>query len=297
MNKLPLAKRVQILSMLVEGASMRAVSRVADVSINTVTKLLESAGEACIALHDEKVRNVPSKRVQCDEIWSFNYCKRVNVEKAKAAPEGAGDVWTWTALDSDSKMIVSYYVGSREGESAREFMQDLSDRLANRIQLTTDGYAPYRNAVDLTFGNNVDFAQLVKVYSASPGGAGPERKYSPGVCVGARKVAVYGLPDGAHVSTSHVESHNQKMRASMRRFTRLTAAHSKKLANHCHMLAIYFAFYNFVKVHTTLRMSPAMAAGVETKLWSMTDIVNYMDAIEPAPAKRGPYKKQAEISK
>jgi IS1 family transposase len=295
MNKLPLEKRVQILSMLVEGSSMRAISRVADVSINTVTKLLEDAGEACIALHDEKVLNVASKRVQCDEIWSFNYCKKINLAEAKAAPEAAGDVWTWTALDSDSKLIVSYYVGPRTSESARDFMQDLADRLANRIQLTTDGFGAYRNAVDMSFGKNVDFAQLVKLYTASPE-TGPERKYSPSVCIGARKVAVYGLPDGDHVSTSHVESHNQKMRASMRRFTRLTAGHSKKFANHCHALALYFAYYNFVKVHSKVRTSPAMAAGIETRLWEMKDIAELIDARAPKPGPRGPYKKRQEIS-
>lgn len=292
MNKLPLETRVQILSMLVEGCTMRGISRMTGVSINTVTKLLENAGETCIALHDEKVQNVAAKRIQCDEIWSFNYCKKVNLPKAKTPPAHAGDVWTWTALDSDSKLIVSYFVGNRDGESARFFMGDLADRVSDRIQLTTDGYGPYRNAVDVSFGNHVDFAQLVKLYSQTPDVKGPERKYSPGICVGARKVAVYGMPDGDHVSTSHVESHNQKMRANMRRFTRLTAGHSKKFANHCHMLALYFAYYNFVKVHSTLRMSPAMAAGIEMRLWEMSDIVAEIDARAEAPKRPATYRRR-----
>lgn len=292
MNKLPLEKRVQILSMLVEGSSMRAVSRVADVSINTVTKLLEDAGEACIALHDEKARNVKARRIQCDEIWSFNYCKKIALSTAKAAPEKAGDVWTWTALEADSKLIVSYLVGDRTSEYALEFIGDLADRIVDRPQITTDGLASYIGAVDEIFGVDVDFAQLIKTYSESPD-KGPERKYSPGICTGAYSKAITGKPDPKHVSTSLVESHNQKIRQHMRRFTRLTAGHSKKFANHCHALALYFAFYNFVKVHSAIRMSPAMAAGIESKLWSMTDIVAYMDAREAQPKKRGPYKPRA----
>jgi len=292
MNKLPLETRAQILTLMVEGSSMRAISRITGVSINTVAKLLEDAGEACVAHHDSAVRGLQSKRIQCDEIWSFNYCKKVTLKTAKAAPEGAGDIWTWTAIDADSKLIVSYLVGSRDRECARDFMDDLSDRLENRVQLTTDGFSAYRNAVDMTFGNNVDFAQLIKLYSATPD-VGPAKKYSPGICTGTRKVPVYGLPDRAHVSTSYVESHNQKMRQNMRRFTRLTAGHSKKAANHLHMLALYFTFYNFVKRHTSLRMSPAMAAGIETKLWEMSDIVALVDARTPVPGLRGPYKKSS----
>jgi IS1 family transposase len=291
MNKLPLETRIQILSLLVEGSSMRAISRVTGVSINTVTKLLEDAGEACIALHDEKVRNVKSRRLQCDEIWSFNYCKKIKVPTAKAAPAKAGDVWTWTALDSDSKLIVSYFVGDRDGEHALAFIGDLGSRLVDRPQITTDGLASYVTAIDEIFGLDVDFAQLVKVYSEAPD-KGPERKYSPGICTGAFAKRVTGKPDPDHVSTSHVESHNQKMRQHMRRFTRLTAGHSKKFANHCHALALYFAYYNFVKVHSKVRMSPAMAAGVETRLWEMNDLVAYMDARAPKPGPRGPYRKR-----
>lgn len=289
MNKLPLEKRVQILSMLVEGSSMRAISRVCDVSINTVTKLLESAGEACITLHDEKVRNVKSKRIECDEIWSFNYCKRASLPTAKAAPADAGDVWTWTALDRESKLIVSYLVGGRDAGYATEFMQDVADRVANRIQLTTDGHNAYLSAVEGAFGLDVDYAMLIKHYGETPD-AGPEKKYSPGVCTGITGKKIQGRPDARYVSTSFVESHNQKMRQHMRRFTRLTAGHSKKFANHCHALALYFAFYNFIKQHSTLRVSPAMAAGVTDHLWEMSDIVALIDGANP-PRKRGPYRK------
>jgi IS1 family transposase len=291
MNKLPLGSRIQILSMLCEGSSMRSITRITGVSINTVSKLLETAGEACIALHDEKVRNVKSRRLQLDEIWSFNYCKKVVLSTAKAAPEKAGDVWTWTALDADSKLIVSYLVGDRDGEHALEFIGDLYNRIEDRPQITTDGLNSYISAINEIFGTEVDFAQLIKTYSEAPD-RGPQRKYSPGICTGAYSKRFRGNPDPAHVSTSLVESHNQKMRQHMRRFTRLTAGHSKKFANHCHALAIYFAFYNFVKVHSTLRMSPAMAAGIETRLWEMKDLVEYIDAREPPPKKRGPYKQR-----
>jgi IS1 family transposase len=298
MNKLPLETRTQILSLLVEGSSMRAISRVTGVSINTVTKLLEDAGEACIALHDEKVRNVKSKRVECDEIWSFNYCKRASLPTAKAAPADAGDVWTWTALDRDSKLIVSYLVGGRDAGYATEFMQDVANRVSTRIQLTTDGHKPYLEAVDGAFGLDVDYAMLIKTYGETPDLGGPERKYSPGICTGVKGKKVTGRPDARYVSTSFVESHNQKMRQHMRRFTRLTAGHSKKFANHCHALALYFAFYNFVKQHSTLRMSPAMAAGVETQLWEMSDIVALIDARAEAPKRPATYRKTngAEIS-
>lgn len=279
MNKLPLAKRVQVISALMEGAGVNATVRMTGVSKPTILKLVTDLGYACADFHDRHVRNVPAKRVQCDEIWTFNYCKKVNLEKAKAAPDKAGDAWTWTALDSDSKLIISYHVGERSRVGARAFMGDLSGRVAGRIQLTTDGLGVYRNAVDVTFGKHVDFAQLVKTYSPSPD-TGPERKYSPGICTGARKVAVYGMPDGKHVSTSHVESLNQKIRQHNRRFTRLTAGHSKKIENHVHHLHIFILFYNFARVHSSLRMSPAMAAGIETRLWDIEDVVRLMDVDE-----------------
>lgn len=293
MNKLPLAKRAQILSMLCEGSSMRSISRVADVSINTVTKLLEDAGEACAAFHAETVKNVPAKRVQCDEIWSFCYAKAKNVATATAAPEDAGDVWTWTALDADSKLIVSWLVGGRDAGYATEFMQDVADRLANRVQLTTDGHRAYLEAAEAAFGSDVDYAQLVKLYGAGPTNPG---RYSPAECVGIRKVRVEGKPDPNHVSTSYVERQNLTMRMSMRRFTRLTNAFSKKAQNHAHALALYFVHYNFVRIHKTLRCTPAMAAGVATRLWSMEDVVALIDAREAPPKKRGPYKPRALAS-
>ncbi len=291
MNKLPLAKRTQILAMLCEGSSMRSISRVADVSINTVAKLLVEAGETSLAIHDEYVRGVKASRIQCDEIWSFCYAKEKNVATARAAPDGAGDVWTWTALDSDTKLMVAYFVGDRSGESAMILMDDLRARLANRVQLTTDGHKAYLEAVEGAFGADIDFAQLVKLYGGAEG-AGPEKRYSPAECTGIRKRRVEGNPDIAHVSTSHVERMNLSIRMQNRRFTRLTNAFSKKLDNHIHALALYFAFYNFCRIHKSLRMSPAMAVGITDRLWSLEDIVAKMDDMAPAPAKRGPYKKR-----
>jgi IS1 family transposase/lambda repressor-like predicted transcriptional regulator len=292
MNKLPLAKRTQILAMLCEGSSMRSISRVADVSINTVSKLLVQAGEACLAVHDEHVRGVKASRIQCDEIWSFCYAKQKNVPTAKDAPEGAGDVWTWTALDSETKLMVSYFVGDRTGESAIVLMDDLRSRLANRVQLTTDGHKPYLEAVEGAFGDDIDYAMLIKLYG-SVGGKGAEVRYSPAECTGILKRHVTGSPDPNAVSTSHVERMNLSIRMQNRRFTRLTNAFSKKLDNHIHALALYFAFYNFCRIHKTLRMSPAMAAGITDRLWSLDDVVAKIDEMAPAPKVRGPYKKRS----
>lgn len=290
MNKLPLAKRVQILSMLCEGSSMRSISRVCDVSINTVTKLLVDAGETCIALHDELVRDVRASRIQCDEIWSFCYAKEKNVEKAKAAGEDAGDVWTWTALDADTKLIVSYFVGDRSGQSAIALMDDLCARLNNRVQITTDGHKAYLEAIEGAFGGDVDYAQLIKLYGDVP--ESYKGRYSPADCTGIKKNRVEGNPDMKHVSTSYVERQNLNMRMGMRQFTRLTNAFSKKLDNHIHALALYFMFYNFVRIHKTLKVTPAMAARVTDRLWSMEDIAAAIDARAEAPKKRGPYKKR-----
>jgi IS1 family transposase len=291
MNKLPIAKRVQILSLLCEGASMRAISRVADVSINTVAKLLADAGETCAIHHFNTIVGVKSKRVQCDEIWSFCYAKQKNVPSAKAAPVGAGNVWTWTALDADTKLIVSYFVGGRDAECANFFMDDLRFRIDGRMQLTTDGHGVYLDAVAGAFGEDgVHYAMLVKLYG-EPAEQGPEKRYSPAICTGAKKKAILGTPEEKHVSTSHVERQNLSMRMHMRRFTRLTNAFSKKLDAHIHALSLYFTFYNFVRMHKTLRMSPAMAAGLSDRLWSMEDIVALIDAREGEPKKRGPYKK------
>jgi IS1 family transposase len=278
--------------MLCEGSSMRSVSRVADVSFNTVAKLLADAGEACGAYHYATVRGVKAKRVQCDEIWSFCYAKDKNVRGAKAAPVGAGNVWTWTALEADTKMILSWMVGGRDAETANIFMDDLQDRVSGRMQLTTDGHRAYLDAVAGAFGDSVDYAMLVKLYGED-GASGPERKYSPSVCIGARKELVSGDPDKAHVSTSHVERHNLNMRMSMRRFTRLTNAFSKKIDAHVHALSLYFVFYNFCRIHKSLRVTPAMAAGLSDIVRDMEWIVGLIDALEGAPKKRGPYKKLA----
>lgn len=292
MNKLPLHKRVQILSMLVEGSSMRSISRVVGVSINTVTKLLVEAGKACAAYHDETVRDVKAARIQCDEIWSFCYAKQKNVATAKAAPEDAGDVWTWTALDADSRMILSYLVGGRDSEYAIEFMDDVAARLVNRVQLTTDGHKAYLEAVEGAFGADVDYAQLIKMYGAAPDSA--KGRYSPAECTGIRKRRVEGDPVIGDVSTSYVERQNLTMRMSMRRFTRLTNAFSKKIDNHIHMLSLYFLHHNFCHIHKTLRMSPAMSAGVSDTLRDMEWIVGLIDARAPKPGPRGPYEKKGK---
>jgi IS1 family transposase len=275
-NVLPLSVRVQILSMLCEGSSMRSISRVCDVSINTVSKLLIDAGEACLALHDEKVRGVKAKRIQCDEIWSFCYAKQKNVPEAKAAPDGAGDVWTWTALDADSKLMVSYFVGDRSGESAFILMDDLQSRLVSRVQISTDSHSAYFDAVDIAFGGNVDYGVIDKVYGTDK--SAPKGRYSPPICTGAKKRRIQGRPAQADISTSYVERSNLSIRMQNRRFTRLTNAFSKKLDNHIHALALYFAFYNFCRIHKTLRVTPAMAAGITDKLWSLEDIVALIDA-------------------
>lgn len=274
MNKLPLEKRVQILSLLCEGSSMRSISRVCDVSINTVSKLLVDAGLACAAFHHEKVQGVQSKRVQCDEIWSFCYSKQSNTPAA-ASKLGRGDVWTWTAVDADSKLIVSWMVGDRDASSAKVFIDDLRARLANRVQLTTDGLRSYLTAINSAFGDDVDYAMLVKLYGETPGG---EKRYSPAECIGTRTAVISGDPDPAHVSTSYTERHNLTMRMSMRRFTRLTNAFSKKIDNHCHALALYFVWFNFVRTHKAHRVSPAMAAGLTDKLMDMADIVRLIDS-------------------
>jgi IS1 family transposase len=283
MNRLPAAKRAQILDLLVEGSSMRSVSRVADVSINTVFKLTADAGVACAAFHDEMVHSVRAKRVQCDEIWSFVYAKAKNVEKAKAAPDDAGDIWTWTALDAESKLIISWLMGGRDAGYASEFMQDVAGRLANRVQLTTDGHKAYLDAVEDAFGADVDYAQLVKLYGES---AESQKRYSPAECVGCRKEAITGRPERKHVSTSYVERQNLTMRMSMRRFTRLTNAFSKRAENHGHSLALYFVYYNWVRIHKSLRVTPAMAAGLTDKLMGMGELVAMIDAYHAKQAAR-----------
>ncbi|HVM81249.1 MAG TPA: IS1 family transposase [Stellaceae bacterium] len=277
MNRLPPRTRVQILQMVCEGSSIRAISRVTGVSINTVTKLLVDVGTACVAYHDENVRGVKASRVQCDEIWAFCYSKQKNVETAKRKDLVYGDVWTWTALATDSKLIVSYVSGGRDSAYAMALMDDLRARLANRVQLTTDGYKAYLEAVEGAFGDDIDYAMLVKLYGNA---TDPEHRCSPAECVGDRKTKIIGNPDRQHVSTSYVERQNLTMRMSMRRFTRLTKAHSKKLANHHHAQALYFMYSNFVRLNQAVKMSPAMAAGIETRLWEMADLVRITDEFQ-----------------
>jgi IS1 family transposase len=290
MNKLDTKARAQILHLLCEGQSIRAVTRVTGASKNTVTKLLVDAGKACMAYHDANVRNVKAKRIQVDEIWSFTYAKEKNVATAKAAPADAGDTWTWTAIEADTKLIVSYFVGGRDGECAMWFMDDLASRLANRVQLTSDGHKAYLEAVEGAFGCDVDYAMLVKIYGSAPESA--KGRYSPAECTGARKEKIEGKPDPAHVSTSYVERNNLTMRMHMRRFTRLTNAFSKKVENHAYAVALHMMYYNFVRTHSKLRMTPAMAAGVADRLWEVTDIVALVEAEEAkVVTKRGPYKK------
>lgn len=287
---MPREKRAQILHMLCEGNSIRAVARMSGASKNTVTKLLVDAGKACMSYHDQHVRDVQSSRVQVDEIWSFTYAKQKNVATAKAAPVQAGDTWTWTALDADSKLVVSYFIGGRDSECAMWFMDDLAKRLANRVQLTSDGHRAYLEAVEGAFGADIDYAMLVKMYGAAP--ESMKGRYSPAECIGARKTRVEGDPDPNHVSTSYVERNNLTMRMHMRRFTRLTNGFSKKVENHAYAVALHMMYYNFVRLHSSLRMSPAMAAGVSDRLWEVSDIVELVEAAEPAPKKRGPYKKR-----
>jgi IS1 family transposase len=274
MNKLPIEKRVQIINLLVEGSSLRAVSRITGCSINTVTKLLVDVGRACDKFHNETVVNVGSKRIQCDEIWSFVYSKEKNTPEDRK--DRNGDVWTWTAIDADSKLIVSYFVGNRDADSASIFIGDVATRLKNRVQLSTDGLKMYINAVEDSFGAAIDFAQLVKIYGKDSS-ASNERKYSPVEYIGAKKTVVTGNPDMKDISTSYVERQNLTMRMHMRRFTRLTNAFSKKIENHCYAIALHFVYYNFAKVHKTLKVTPAMEAGLTKRPMEIIDIVRLVD--------------------
>ncbi len=292
MNKLDSTTRSRIIHLLCEGMSIRAITRTTGTSKNTVAKLLEDTGRICADYHDEHVRNVASKRVQVDEIWSFTYAKQKNIAAAKAAPEGAGDTWTWTAIDADSKLVISWFVGGRDGACANVFMNDVAARLTNRVQLTSDGHKAYLEAVEGAFGADVDYAQLVKMYGNAPETF--KGRYSPAECTGIKKTVIEGEPDEAHISTSYVERQNLTMRMHMRRFTRLTNGFSKKVEAHANAVALHFMYYNFCRIHKTLRMSPAMAAGVSDRLWDVKDIVALIEAKEVAevPKIRGSYKKR-----
>jgi len=275
MNKLSTQDRAKILGMMVEGMSIRAISRMTGASKNTIVKLLADAGQACAAYQDKAFRNLTCKKIQVDEIWSFVYAKAKNVPENKKGE--AGDVWTWTAIDADTKLVPSFLLGNRSAECANAFMQDLKDRLANRVQLTSDGYKPYLEAVERSFGTEVDYSMLVKLYGDTSEG---QKRYSPAQCVGARKEVIRGDPDKKHISTSFAERQNFNIRMGNRRFTRLTNAFSKKIENHYYALAIYFMHYNFVRIHQTLRVSPAMAANVSKTLFSLEDIVKIVDEWE-----------------
>ena len=276
MNKLSTEKRVQLLACLVEGNSIRATARMTGVAFNTVLRFVADAGRACSIYQDETFHNLACKRLQCDEIWSFVGCKDRNLN-GNSSDRGRGSVWTWTAIDADTKLVPCWYVGARDAGAAWQFMHDLKARLANRVQLTTDSHKAYMSAVDDAFGNDIDCAQLVKLYGAPS--IATEMRYSPAVCMGTRTSLMTGEPDPEHVSTSFVERANLTMRMGMRRFTRLTNAFSKKVENHEHAVALHFMHYNFCRIHQSLRVTPAMQAGITNHVWELHEIVSLMDYV------------------
>ena len=277
MNRLNTAKRAQVIAALVEGNSINATCRMLGVGKHTVLRLLKDAGCACAAFHDANVRNLRVGRAQCDEVWSFIYAKQKNVTEEQMAA-GAGDCWTWTAIDADTKLIISYMLGDRGASTARDFMQDVAGRISNRIQLTTDGHRVYAEAVEQAFGSEIDYALLVKIYGASNEG---ESRYSPATCIGCRTGVLAGNPDPKHISTSYVERQNLSMRMGMRRFTRLTNGFSKKFENHAHQVALYFFHYNFCRIHTTLRVTPAMEAGLTDHVWTLAELCSLLPERKP----------------
>ncbi|MCX6537438.1 MAG: IS1 family transposase [Acidobacteria bacterium] len=275
MNKLSTEDRVRVVAALVEGCGLRATARMTGVARMTVEKLLRDLGAASVRYQDEHLRNLHCRRIQCDEIWCFVYAKQKNVTaKIAATHPDAGDIWTWTALDADSKLIVSWLVGARDAGSAYEFMQDVASRLRHRVQLTTDGHTPYLAAVEDAFGADIDYAMLQKIYGSDPIA---EKRYSPAVCLGAIARPITGNPNPKHISTSYVERQNLTMRMHMRRFTRLTNGFSKKVEMHAHAVALHFLYYNFAKIHQTLRVTPAMEAGISDHVWTITEIVALLD--------------------
>jgi IS1 family transposase len=290
MNRLSTEKRAAVVASLVEGNSIRATCRMTGTSINTVMKLLTDLGTVCSIYQDRALRDLGCQRVQCDEIWSFVGAKQKNVRPERQVDRW-GDTWTWTAIDADSKLVLSYRVGPRDLREATAFMKDVAGRLRNRVQLTTDGLNVYLLAVDAAFQGQVDYAQLIKVYGTDQDSRKPERRYSPGVCIEAIPNHVNGKPDPEHVSTSHVERLNLTTRMSVRRFTRLTNAHSKKIDNHIAAISLHFAHYNFCRVHQTLKTTPTVAAGVTDHVWKLDELVGLLEEAETAvPRKRGPYK-------
>jgi IS1 family transposase len=275
MNKLTHAKRAQIIHLLVEGNSMRGTARIADVAFNTVAKLFLDTAKVCADYQDRTLRGLSCKKLQLDEIWSFVYAKAKNVPEGKEGK--AGDVWTWVAIDADSKLVPSWRIGNRDGATACEFVADLATRLAHRVQITSDAHRPYLQAVEGAFGADVDYAMLMKIYGQTVEG---QKRYSPPECLGVKKVKIIGNPDLCCISTSFVERQNLTMRMSIRRFTRLTNAFSKKIENHAHSVALHYMHYNFCRIHKTLRVTPAMAAGVVDKVWSVDDIVSLVEQAE-----------------
>jgi IS1 family transposase len=269
MNRLSIEKRAALLEMLVEGNSLRTTSRLGDVSINTVTKLLADLGAVCTAYLDEHVKGLRLRCIQCNEIWDFCYAKDKNVPANKCGILGYGDVWTWVAIDVETKLVPSFMIGSRNAQTAKAFMDELASRLANRVKLTTDGHRVYLQAVEGAFGNYIDYAMLVRLYGND---AEAETRCSPAECIGRREIGVEGRPDPKKISTSHVERQNLTMRVNMRRFTRLTNAFFKKVENHAAMVAIHFMHYNFARIHKSLRVTPAMAAGLTDHIWSLEEI-------------------------
>ena len=270
MNKLSIEKRVQVISCLVEGNSIRSTVRITGVAKNTIVKLLAEIGEACSDYQDKVFRNLPCKNIQCDEIWSFCYSKEKNVPQEKKGKFGYGDIWTWTAICADTKLVPSWFIGSRNTEAAITFINDLASRIAHRIQLTTDGHRPYLTAVENAFAGDIDYAMLHKIYESNPES---ETRYSPAKCNGVEKKTIYGNPNPKNISTSYAERQNLTMRMTMRRFTRLTNAFSKKVENLAHAVSLHFMYYNFCRIHQTLRVTPAMEAGITDHVWSLEEVI------------------------
>jgi IS1 family transposase len=289
MNQLDTSRQVQVIKCLCEGMSIRGTVRLTGVAKNTIVGLLADIGEVCAKLHDRKMRGLKARRIQCDEIWSFVGAKKRNASPEQKA-EGWGDVWTWTAIDADTKLCISYLIGGRSLGWATDFTTDIRLRVIGRPQISTDAHKPYLQAIETAFGANVDYAQVHKLYGAS--NDTPEARYSPAKCIGCEMKTVIGDPDYEHVSTSFAERQNLNMRMHMRRFTRLTNAFSKKIENHAAAISLYFAFYNFCRVHQTLRVTPAMEAGITDHVWSVEELVDLLP--KPEAKKRGSYKKKSE---
>lgn len=275
MNQLTVARRSQLVAALIEGNSIRSTVRMTGVAKNTVVKLLVELGAACSGYQDQVMRNLPCHRIQCDEIWAFVGCKQKNVTPEKAEAGVCGDVWTWTAIDAQTKLIPCWLIGQRDAIAARDFIEDLASRLASRVQLTTDSHKPYLTAVDRAFGEEIDYAQLVKIYGADVEG---QKRYSPAQCIGTRVAPISGDPDPTHISTSHVERSNLSIRMGTRRFTRLmTNAFSKKIENHAAGVGLFFMYYNFGRKHQTLGTTPAVKIGIADHVWSIEEIIGLLD--------------------